>query len=131
VVAVSFDVFLQRFYGGDAADGDGQAILNLLEPLMTERSSGFARVVTDDGGADIYGLDHPERGVMINHAEGRRIWDLIVELARAGGMVVMPVGCPACGIDPDASSHLPAGAPSFELIGSGADLLRVIETASA
>jgi hypothetical protein len=128
-VAVSFDIFLQRFHEGDAVEGDGQAILSLLEPLIKERSSGFGRAVTEDGGADIYGLDHPEVGVMINHAEGVRIWDLIVELARVGGMVVMPVGCPVCGVDPEAGRHLPPKAPPFEVIESGADLLRVIETA--
>ena len=48
-------------------------------------------------------------------------WDIIVELAGVGGMVVMPVGCPVCGVDPDLGHHRPAGAPPFEVVESGSD----------
>jgi hypothetical protein len=126
---MSFDIFLQRFEAGEAADGDGTAILDVLEPMMRDRSGSFARIVTGDGEAEVYGLDHPERGLMLTHASGREVWDVIFDLARVGGMVVMPVGCPTCVVDPKLVRHIPEGPPAAEVVTSGADILRLVEQA--
>jgi hypothetical protein len=126
---VSFDIVLQCFENGGAADADGPTIRAVLEPLVTETAEGFARVETEDGGTDVYGLDHPEQGLMLNHAEGRRIWDVIVDVARAGGLVIMPVGCPSCVVDPDLAGHLPPEAPAARIVGSGAEVLAIVEGA--
>jgi hypothetical protein len=58
---VSFDVFLQRFDGGDVGRADGATVLNVLEPLIDARSDGWARLRTSDGDADVYGIDDPRQ----------------------------------------------------------------------
>jgi len=124
---VSFDIFLQRFVAGEAADGAGQAILAILEPAVVERSGSWARVVTSDGGAEVQGMETLESGLMVSHAAGRAVWDLLFELASAGRMGVMPTGCPSCAVDPSLIDELPPSVPAGKLVTSGADILAVVE----
>jgi len=86
---------LQRFSGGDAADGGGEEALRVLAPYLARPpADGYALVRTGDGEADVYGLggDH----LMISHAAGERIADLIVQIARSARWAILPAGCPAC-----------------------------------
>jgi hypothetical protein len=126
---VSFDIFLQRFVNGKAVDADGDSMLAILEPLITARSGGWARIITADGHADVYGIDDPASGLVINHASGRAVWDVVFELARAAGMAVMPVGCRTSVTDPGLIDALPAGSPRAEVVTSGADILATVEDA--
>jgi hypothetical protein len=105
---VSFDIFLQGFVGGGGAPGDRAAAIAIVTPLLADPvSDGFGRIVTADGEADIYGLGDNDQGLMINHANGRQIWQLIVDVARAAGYAVLPVGCPVCVVDEVMIAHLP------------------------
>ncbi len=91
---MSFDVFLQGFRRGDAADGEGAAVMRVLSPHIAERSEHWARLVIDDGDAEVFGIADPETGLLFNHVSGRLMWSVIVDVARAAGFVVMPIGCP-------------------------------------
>ena len=75
----------------------------------------------------MYGYDDLESGFMINHAAGDAIWDLIVALASAGPLAIMPVDCPTCVTDSSMLADLP---PEFAratvVVSSGSDLLQVI-----
>jgi hypothetical protein len=127
---VSFDIFLQAFEGGAAGRASDQPVLDVLEPLIADREGGWARIATADGEADVHGLDDPGSGLMINHASGRAVWDLMFELARAAGFVVMPVGCGTCVVSEAARAELPEGVPEpVVTVRSGADLLRAVESA--
>ena len=33
---------------------------------------------------------------MFTHKSGRRVWDVMFDVARAGNWAIMPVGCPTC-----------------------------------
>jgi hypothetical protein len=93
---VSFDVFMRGFRAGDAADGDGAAAVAVLAPLVTNRDARWAHVTATDGEADVFGIDEPATGLTFHHASGRAIWQVMFDVARAGGFVVMPVGGPTC-----------------------------------
>jgi hypothetical protein len=124
---VSFDIFFQRFENGEAARGDASVALAVLEPLVRERAEGWARIVTADGEADVY-MSDPASGLMVNHASGRDVWDVMFELARATGFVVMPIGCGTCVVDESSKADLPDGVPEpIVLIASGADLRAAVE----
>ncbi len=125
---MSFDVFLQSFSKGKASDANANAARKVLEPHVVESDGGWARIETADGEADLYGYDTLNRGLMVNHAAGSDIWDLLVEVASAGGMVIMPVGCRTCVTDQVAVDDLPSDlATSAVVVASGTDLLRVIQ----
>lgn len=124
---MSFDIFLQRFVDGEAVDADGDSILAILDPLITGRSGSWAKIVTADGEADVYGIDAPGSGLMVNHASGRAVWDVLFELARATGMAVMPVGCRSSVTDADLIDALPAVSPSAVVVTSGAEILATLE----
>jgi hypothetical protein len=123
---VSFDVFLQRFSGGDAAAGGGEEALRVLAPYLAHPPrGGYALVRTGDGEADVYGLgsDH----LMINHAAGEQIADLIVEVARAAGWAILAVGCPACVTGTEMIGNLPDELRvSAIVVNSGAGLREAI-----
>jgi hypothetical protein len=120
---VSFDIFVQGFKNGEAAPGDGEAVMALLDPLIAQRDKGWARIEPEDGAAEVFGVDEPSSGLMFSHVEGRRAWDLIFEVARAAGFVVMPVGCGTLLPDEARRDDLPERVPQpVSLIGSGADL---------
>lgn len=58
---------------------DESAIENVLVPYTHARQGASARLVTHDGEADCHGLG--EGSLMINHASGEAIWNLVVEVA--------------------------------------------------
>jgi hypothetical protein len=87
---VSFDIFLQRF-DEDAPD-DRNAVLTVLAPFITGPGEECARMTTEDGEADVYGIGTDS--LMINHASGQHIWQIMINVARAANMVIMPIGCP-------------------------------------
>lgn len=103
----------------------------VLDPLIVERDEkGWAVIQTDDGTADVYGVDTPDRGLMFNHVGGRTAWDVIYAVADAAGFVVMPVGCGTLLVDEATRRELPDGIPEPVVpIRSGADILSAIETA--
>lgn len=93
-------------------------------------SDGFGRIVTADGEGDIYGLDDNDQGLVINHATGRQIWQLIVDVARAAGYAVLPVGCPVCVVDEVMIGHLPDQLrQNAVLVRDGGDLERAVVNA--
>jgi hypothetical protein len=124
---VSFDVFLMRFDRGDAVELDAPRILELLEPAIVEREGSFARLRTTDGEADVYGLDSTG-SLMVNHASGAAIWDLLVDVARAGQLAIIPGGCATCIVEEEQRADLPEGVPEpVEVIASGSELRLLIE----
>jgi hypothetical protein len=134
-VTVSFDIVLQAFTDGDAAGGDIAALRAVLEPLVRHRDGYGVQIETADGEADVYGLDDDEErveavAVMVNHASGRALWDVLYDAARAAGLVVMPVGCPVCVTDERQIPHLPpelVDAAGVVVVRSGADILAAVE----
>lgn len=127
---MSFDILFQRFDGGSSADSDDAAVDHLLRPLLGKRDAGYAKIHTADGSADVYGIDEPASGLMINHASGRHVWDVMFDLARAGRYVVMPTGCGTCITDAAEATNLPPGVPApIVIVRSGGDLLQAVERA--
>jgi hypothetical protein len=124
---VSFDIFLKSFRDGDGSTGDGDAALRILDPVIVQREIGWARIVTADGEADVYGIDDAANGLMVNHASGDAVYGFLYDVARSAGFVVMPVGCPTCVVDPAMKAHLPSEiAQHAVVIESGDDLRRII-----
>jgi len=128
---VSFDIILQGFVRGDGAPGNRAAAIAIVTPLLAGPvSDGFGRIVTADGEGDIYGLDDNDQGLVINHATGRQIWQLIVDVARAAGYAVLPVGCPVCVVDEVMIGHLPDQLrQNAVLVRDGGDLERAVVNA--
>jgi hypothetical protein len=123
---VSFDVFLQRFGPGEA---DSEAVLAGLKPYLVESDQGFD-LRFDDGDAAIYGLDDPGSGFMVNHISGGQAWDVLVAVARRGGLAILPVGCPAAVTNEDQLSDLPDRLrENAKVVHTGEDLVRLIESA--
>jgi hypothetical protein len=104
--AVSFEIFLQGFSGGQMATGHPDEALRVLAPYIVEPPiHGYVELQTMDGGADVYGVGGDS--LMVNHASGEHIWDLLVAAAAAADWVVMPVGCPTCVTSEEQVNHLP------------------------
>ena len=91
---MSFDIFLQRFERGDAADADGDLILEILRPYFAgPPQDGFVELRTSDGGADVH-LSEPRRGLMVNHAGGEAVFEVLAQLAIRASLTIIPIGCP-------------------------------------
>lgn len=124
---MSFDVFLQAFRDEGAGAADPAVIEAALAAYIAVRDGDFARLVTQDGDAECYGLGRGS--LMVTNAGGEAIWDLVVEVARAAGLVILPVGCSVCVIDPGDRRHLPLELQgNVVTVQSGADLLTAIRT---
>jgi hypothetical protein len=125
LLEVSFDIFLQRF---DDAATDGSAVMSVLRPLIVDEDDEhrFRRIVTGDGDAEVYG--DPASDLMFTHASGVEVWDVIVDVARAAGWVVMPVGCGTCVVDEAQRAGLPEFVPEpVVTVRSGAELIAAIK----
>jgi hypothetical protein len=124
---MSFDVFLQGFAAGEAAPGDPEAARRLLAPYAASPPvDGFVQVRTGDGEASVYG--YGEDHLMVNHASGREIWDVLVRVAREARWAIMPTGCPTCVTDESMRSDLPAVLRGDAVVvATGADLVRAFD----
>ncbi len=125
---MSFDVFLQAFESGGVVDGDGTASLEVLGSFIAELDGSSARLVTGDGEADVFGIDRPSSGFMLNHASGDEVWQLVLESAVAAGFFVIPVGCPVAAVPGTDLAQLPPELGSAVVVDSGADLQRLIRS---
>lgn len=126
---MSFDVYFQRFQDGDAGEGGGEEMRQVLAAhIVRERPDhNFALIEFGDGSADVY-LSASE--MMASHVSGDDPWDLLVTGAREAQWVILPVGCPTCITDEAQRAHLPEGlAEEVVLVTTGAELLAVIRSA--
>jgi len=127
---VSFDVFLQKFEAGSAAQADAPLLALLLAPHLIETGHGLFGLRSSDGGAAIYGLEDLGSGFMVNHVSGERAWDLLADIARQAALTIMPVGCPVAVADENLLDELPDELREGAIvITSGRQLLDVIRSA--
>ncbi len=123
---MSMDVFFQGFAEGDATEGGGDRAREMLSPFVVseEPEHDFVQIVVGDGRADVYrGDDH----MMANHISGVGPWEVLFDVARANGWVVMPVGAPVCLISEDQQAQLPEVLQEdVRVVVSGADLMEVV-----
>ncbi|MEO1058110.1 MAG: hypothetical protein AAFY28_14460 [Actinomycetota bacterium] len=129
---MSLDVFVQGFRRGESARGDGHEVRKALERFISDSGGTWARVTTGDGDAEVYGMDDLDSGLMFTNLSGRAVWDVVFETARAGGFVVMPVGCPVGVPDERHLEHLPTSLvdrAGVVVVSSGTDLLAVVQSA--
>jgi hypothetical protein len=81
--------------------------------------------LTSDGDAEVYGVGTD--GLMFTHASGRRVWDVIFDVARAGNWAIVPVGCPTCVPTSSMIAELPDELRADAVVvNSGAELLDVV-----
>lgn len=128
---MSFDVFVQAFDSGNAGEVDADQVRAVLAPHVTTdgEATGFARLETGDGSADLYGYDQLETGFMVNHISGSEAWEVIVRAAVACRLVIMPVGCPIAITDRTSVADLPPELQrtALALVTSGEQLLSLIQ----
>jgi hypothetical protein len=132
---VSFDIYVRAFAGGDAADRDGLPVRRMLLEASGFRvaADGSLNVPSEAGTAEVFGLPiagRPFAGLMFTHVSGTA-FDLIVAVARAADMVILPVGCPACIVFDHQRPHLPEdiAGHGVELVETGDELVSVIRGA--
>ena len=123
-------MFLQGFHQGDAANADGEKLAVLLQPYLVETPQGFSELRFDDGEATVYGLEDLASGFMVNHISGRQAWDVLVAIACAADLAIMPMGCAVAVPSEAMLSELPEELRrDAVVVSSGDDLRREIETA--
>jgi DNA-binding transcriptional MerR regulator len=128
MVAVSFDVFLQRFRSGAAADADAGLLADILKPYLVDTEQGFPRMHFGDGVADIYGLENLATGFMVSHVSGSQAWDVLTDIARLAGLAILwpgdpPVAVPSADLIDDLPDKIRNKAV---VVGSGQQLLDII-----
>ena len=92
-----FEVLLHRF----CEDGDDQEVRRLLEAAWDAPPNEhmYSRVRRGAGEAELYGEPpgSPIRSLTFTRPKGgHEIFDLLVDIARAGRMVIIPLDCIPC-----------------------------------
>ena len=107
---MSYSLYLCRFAGGEPAPMDETAIRDVLDPVTLggTRAAGapeFRQLEAEDGGtADVHG---GALGITFHRFSPGRVLDLVAELARRTGAVVIPGDGPAIVTDEAHRRHLP------------------------
>jgi hypothetical protein len=115
------DIFVRAF--GEVADRDGLPVRRMLLEAGGFRVAGDGSL--DVAGTAVHGLPiagRPFAGLKFAGVTDA-VLDLIVAVARAADMVILPVGCPACVVFEHQRPQLPA-----DLAGQGVEL---VETGDA
>lgn len=126
---MSFDVHVQRFVDGEPADATSAQLRDLIAPHVARREPNFdfAELHFDDGTADLYGIDNPGGGFMVNHVGGESAWHLVAAVAAAGSMTIIAPGVPAMIVSEAMRVDLPDDlAGDAVVVVTGADVLRTI-----
>lgn len=122
---MSFDIFFQRFEGGDSATAGGEEARLVLAPYLRPSAAAPERIEHAGSVADVYGLN--DGGMMVNHIEGDGLWDVLVEAARAAEWTIMPTDCAVCVFSQEMLDALPEGLDADAvIISSGAQLSELI-----
>jgi hypothetical protein len=135
---MGFDVFVERFQNGEPERVTNPHVWELLREAWEAPPDrhDYSRVRRGAGEADLHAAQdgEPIESLMFSRpAGGAEIFDLIVDVARAGGMVIYAPGIPICLIAEGQRPHLPhdlveaMGEPVF--VATGAELQAVIERA--
>ncbi|WP_416960147.1 CbrC family protein [Streptomyces sp. Agncl-13] len=109
---MSYSLYLCRFAGGEPTPMDETAIRDVLDPVTlggtaAAGSPEFRELEAGDGGtADVHG---DARGLTFHRFSPGRVLDLVAELARRTGAVVIPGDGPAIMTDEAHRRHLPEG----------------------
>jgi hypothetical protein len=125
---MSYDVHLQRIRDGNLAEGGNDLVRAALAAHLIRHGEEITNLRAADGdSAEVYGLEGTS-GFMATHIGGDPVWDLLVQAARAGDLVIMPQSGPACVVAPEQVQHLPHGwRETVVLVEDGAHLSRTIE----
>jgi hypothetical protein len=133
---MSFDIFIQRFVGGEAERLPPEALQRAFGPSIEARDPDEFRVIYADGGvAAIYvGGDRKTHGMTINRPPNSpAFWDSIVAYLRETQSVLYWPGEPpsAAVATTDVIAHLPPGfvegLGTPQLVRSGDDIIKLIE----
>jgi hypothetical protein len=129
---MGYDVVLQRFCAGEAAEADNSdGVWRLLRGAWKAPPDvhGYCRVSHAGGEADLYGAQEGEaiQGLMFSRLGGGvGVFELMVRVARAGDMVILPLDVPPCVVRAAQLAELPpelrGQIPSPVLVSSGAEL---------
>ncbi|MGW1804632.1 hypothetical protein [Streptomyces sp. NPDC002078] len=91
---MSYDIFVHRFSDGEMAPLNKSTVYQVLGPYIHSQNpeGTFLQIRTEDGGrADVY--LNTDTSVMINHFGGDTAMDLIAELLRRlGAVLLLPEG---------------------------------------
>lgn len=123
---MSFDIFVQGFRDGASREADADALRAALAPYLVRTELGW-NLRAGRSTAEIHGVEHLPTGFMITHVDGDELYDVIVHVAAACDLVIVPVGVAAAITREQQRDHLPEvlrGAAV--LVTSGADLRAVI-----
>ena len=92
-------------------------------------NSGLVRATPRQlSGADVYGLG--SGGLLVNHAAGDSIWQILLDVSVAGNFAIMLVGCPVCIVAEDMRDELPEDLrPEAVLVRTGTDILQLVTNA--
>jgi hypothetical protein len=94
---------------------------------MVNRADAWADIETDDGGAEVYGINDLRSGVSFKYLSGDAIWNVVYELASRAGLAVIPLGCPTCVCAPELVDDLPPELRrSTSVVSSGEQILGVV-----
>lgn len=128
---MSYEIFVQRFQTGEIDSVSARRVWKLLEEAWYKPpdEDSFVVVTRGKGSADVYGAraGEPIESLMFSRPSGAEIFDLIVEVARAGDMVILAPDLPPCLVDKAQRAELPAdliekvGEPL--IVANGNDLL--------
>jgi hypothetical protein len=128
---VSVDIFVRAFAGGAVSDRDGLVVRRILLEACGFRveHDGSLRVP----GAEVHRLPvagRPFEGLMFAGVTAEA-FDLIVTVAEAADMVILPLGCPACIVSESQRTHLPddIAGDGVVVVQSGAALVAVVQGA--
>jgi hypothetical protein len=129
---VSYDVFVHRFKEGESASLDMNVLQEVLSPYVTAQhpETGLLQIAAnnDGGEADVYVKG--ESSITINHFGGDVIMNVISEmLRRLGAVLILPGGTVIIDRDDD-RCHLPSYMRdewSVIVAPSGAEITRAIQ----
>ena len=127
-VVVSYDVFVTGFARGELSSLDTHALARLWANHLVSDNDGAARLVFNDGSAEVYGADDPATGFMVTHAAGRDVWNLLADIAvQCGATILLSDGLVLIG-SPDLRHELPDElSHDAVVISTGGEILALVE----
>lgn len=128
ICSLSLDIFIQAFRHGDAREVDAKMLREALAPYLFEIERGW-NLRSGNSEAEIYGVEDLASGFMVTRIDGAQIYDVLVRVAAACDLVIMPVGVFVAITRREQLEDLPDVLQGDAvLVVSGAELIALIES---